>query len=221
LLQHGMLQERQLLWIPGSGVDLNAFNPSQHEQNTVLFPARLLTDKGIREFVEAARQLKAAGYSWQFVLAGEAGAANPAAVSEAQVSEWVAEGCVRWLGHVADMRPVYAEAAIVCLPSYREGMPKALLEAAAAGKPVVTTDAVGCREAIEPGVTGTLVPVADVPALVKALAELIQDAALRLRYGRAGRERAERIFGIGPVVSCHLALYQGHQPSNDSPANAQ
>lgn len=222
LLAAGLLRAEQLVLIPGSGVDLARY-ADIHESDAeaiVLLPARLLTDKGVCEFVEAARRLRAEGCGWRFVLAGAADAANPAAIASAQVRAWVAEGAVEWLGHCDDMPATFRHAGIVCLPSHREGMPKALLEAAAAGKPVVTCDAVGCREAVIPGETGLLVPVGDATALAAALRTLIDDAGLRTRFGRRARQWAAERFSVGSVVAQVLAIYDGRHVSRaDAPEN--
>ena len=220
LLQAGLLRAEQLVLIPGSGVDLAHYADIRESEAEaiVLLPARLLTDKGVREFVQAARLLKAEGCAWRFVLAGAADGANPAAIASAQVQEWVAEGLVEWWGHCPDMPATFRRAGIVCLPSYREGMPKALLEAAAAGKPVVTSDAIGCREAIIPGETGLLVPVADAEALAGALRTLIADAGMRARFGQCGRQWAHERFSIGSVVERVLAIYDGNHSSRPDTA---
>jgi glycosyltransferase involved in cell wall biosynthesis len=128
-------------------------------------------------------------------------------VPRAQLEELQANGVIEWLGHVADMPRLFNEVAIVCLPSYREGMPKALLEAAAAGCAVVTTDVPGCREAILPGVTGDLVPPRDVAALTAALTALMADRNRRESYGRAGRKLAATRFGVVSVVDRVMNLY--------------
>lgn len=209
LLQAKLLKASQLVLIPGSGVDLAQFadiQPSDAEA-MVLLPARLLTDKGVREFVQAAAILRTEGCTWRFVLAGAADGPNPAAISSAQVNAWVKEGIVEWWGHCPDMPATFRHAGIVCLPSYREGLPKALLEAAAAGKPVVTTDAIGCREAIIPGESGLLVPVADAEALADALRRLMADAELRARFGQRGRLLAAERFSEQQVVEQVMAIY--------------
>ena len=181
VIDSGLAQPQCMTLIPGSGVDLSLFDRSSPliKARMVLLPARMLMDKGVEEFVEAARQLKALAPEWRFVLAGAAGYENPSAIGVAQLQAWQTSGYVDWLGHVEDMTPLFLEAAIVCLPSYREGMPKALLEAAAAGCAVVTTDVTGCREAVEPGITGDLVPARDSDALAKALLALFNDEPRR------------------------------------------
>ena len=168
----------------------------------------MLKGKGVGEFVAAARKVKLMEPSWRFVLAGAAGYDNPSAILEGDLLAWQAEGVVEWLGHVEDMVPLYREAAIVCLPSYREGMPKALLEAAAAGCAVVTTDVTGCREAIAPGVTGDLVPVRDSDALAAVLLSLIKDDARRLSYGEKGCQRALDRFSVESVVQQTVGIYR-------------
>jgi glycosyltransferase involved in cell wall biosynthesis len=195
--------------IPGSGVDVVHY--SQVAKNpagsVVLLPARLVRDKGIVEFVDAARLLRDAHPGWRFVLAGTADNANPSAISPKVVEQWVVEGVVEWWGHVSDMRSAYEEAAVICLPSYREGMPKALLEAAACARPVVTTDVPGCREAIIDGQTGLLAAARNGEALANALSILIDDAELRHRYGQAGLELAKQRFSLSSVVETTLEIY--------------
>ena len=209
VIGNGLADAGRVTLIPGSGVVLSLFegcNPGR-KGRMILLPARMLKDKGIVEFVEASRHLKAAAPQWRFVLAGAAGYNNPSAIELAQLKAWQTEGCVEWLGHVDDMTPLFREAAIVCLPSYREGMPKALLEAAAAGCAVVTTDVTGCREAIEPGVTGDLVQARDSGSLAKALLSLIEDEQRQQSYGAKGQERAKAIFSVASVVSQTLNIY--------------
>ena len=210
VVEKGLAQPQCVTLIPGSGVNLSLFDGCSptNKSPAVLLPARMLKDKGIEEFVAAARQLKAELPGWRFVLAGAAGYNNPSAISMAQLQAWQAEGCIEWLGHVDDMTPLFRDAAIVCLPSYREGMPKALLEAAAAGCAVVTTDATGCREAIEPGVTGELVPVRDSDALAKVLLSLVKDGSRRQTYGVKGQERARAMFSVASVVSQTVQIYK-------------
>jgi glycosyltransferase involved in cell wall biosynthesis len=200
--------------IAGSGVDLARFHPAPEPPGTpvVVLPSRLLWDKGVGEFVAAARLLRARGVEARFVLAGDPDAANPASIPSAQITRWVEDGVVEHLGWVDDMPRVFAQAHIVCLPSYREGLPKALIEAAAAGRPIVTTEVPGCREVVEDGVHGLRVPPRDAPALAEALARLIADPALRARLGAAARVRAEAEFGLDAVVAQTLALYREARP---------
>lgn len=209
LQSQGLASADELVLIPGSGVELDRFTDTGEEErrDIVALPARLLRDKGVLEFVEAAKRLRDSGCAWRFVLVGTADYRNPTSIPAAEVERWVTDGCIEWWGHRSDMEAVFAQAKIVCLPSYREGMPKALLEAAAAGCAVVTTDVVGCREAIEPGVTGDLVPARDAAALVATLHALMGDESRIQRYGKAGRALAVRRFGEEAVVARTLRLY--------------
>ncbi|MEQ1579253.1 MAG: glycosyltransferase family 4 protein [Steroidobacteraceae bacterium] len=210
IVASGLATADKIVLIPGSGVRLTDFvaMPIHVKQQTVLFPARMLRDKGVDEFVRAARELKKIVPEWRFVLAGAADYQNPSSVTPEQIGRWQAEGVVEWLGHVEKVDALYAEASIVCLPSYREGMPKVLLEAAAAGCAVVTTDSIGCRDAIRPGVTGDLVPISDSQALADCLLRLINDKARRERYGQAGRQLAIDRFGVESVVEKTLGIYR-------------
>jgi glycosyltransferase involved in cell wall biosynthesis len=210
LIKSGNICKEKVTLIPGSGIKLQDYTEANIEakKNLILFPARMLLDKGVVECIDAARRLKQVVPEWQFVLAGTADHANPSCVSPKQMQAWHAEGIINWLGYVSDMLPLYAEASIVCLPSYREGMPKALLEAAAAGCAVVTTDTVGCREAIIPRKTGDLVPIRDSDALYHSLLALVKDKERRVDYARAGRALAIKKFGIDAVVEKTLTVYQ-------------
>jgi glycosyltransferase involved in cell wall biosynthesis len=196
--------------IAGAGVDLQRFRPQREALGVplVLMCARLLWDKGVGEFVAAARLLKERGIDARFLLAGEPDQANPSAIPRNQIGEWVAAGVVEYLGWVQDMPGLLARCSIFCLPSYYgEGIPKALLEAAAAGRAIVTTDMPGCREAVHAGDNGLLVPPRDVSALADALARLIADPQLRRQMGARGRLRAEQEFGAERIIAETLALY--------------
>lgn len=199
---------RNPVLIPGSGVDLDAFAPSPEPDGVpvVALPARMLRDKGVVEFVEAARRLKRAGIAARFALVGAPDEANPACIPESQLRAWHAEGAVEWWGWRDDMAAVFRESMVVCLPSWREGLPKALIEAAAAARPIVTCDVPGCRDVVADGENGLLVPPRDPQALAVALGKLVQDARLRRAMGEAGRRRAER-FSTGRVVEQTLRLY--------------
>jgi glycosyltransferase involved in cell wall biosynthesis len=175
----------------------------------VVLASRMLWDKGVGEFVGAARLLQGQGNPARFVLVGKPDPGNPASVSEEQLRDWQQEGCIEWWGYRADMPKVLAATHIACLPSYyREGLPKFLIEAAAAGLPLVTTDATGCREAVEPGRNGLLVPPRDIPALAQALTRLLADGELRRRFGARSREIAEQRFDATRIHAATLAVYQ-------------
>lgn len=211
LIAAGATTEDRTILLRGSGVDLSRFVPTplpDDEEPIVLLPARMLWDKGVGELVEAARTLRREGVRARFVLAGGTSASNPAAVPENVLRAWQAEGVVEWWGHNADMPKTLARATLVALPSfYREGLPLALAEAAAAGRPVVTTDMPGCRDAIVAGETGWLVPPRDVPALVRTLRRALADKEELRRRGAAGVILAQEDFDKRKIVAQHLAAY--------------
>lgn len=203
----------QVRLIPGSGVDLRRFVPSIRPREpgsamTVLLASRLLWDKGLAEFVEAIRLLRAQGRDITFLLAGTPDSGNPAVVPKEAVDAWVSEGLLEWLGHVDDMPRLLASVDVVVLPSYREGLPKTLIEAAACALPLVTTDVPGCREVVSDGVDGLLVPVRDALALANAIARFQDDPVLAQRLGEAAREKAIAVFDERVVCDATLAVYR-------------
>ncbi len=211
LVSLGALNAKEGVLIRGSGVDLEQFRPRAEPDGAVMviLAARMLWEKGVREFVAAAERLRNEGVKARFVLVGDADAENHSAIPTRQLEAWKASGAVEWWGKRSDMPDVLARCHVVCLPSYYgEGVPKVLLEAAAAGKPIVTTDMPGCREVVRDGDNGLLVPPQDVEALVEALRCLLTDSALRKRMGRRGREIAEAEFGVARVVRETLAVYR-------------
>lgn len=197
--------------IPGSGVDCISFSPDftrgSRSRFRVLLAARLLWDKGLDEYVSAARELTAQGRNFEFLLAGSTDPGNPAAVSEETVQAWANEGLLNWLGHVDDMPGLFRSVDAVVLPSYREGLPKGLIEAGASGLPLVTTDVPGCREVVTDGVDGLLVPARDFKALAAAIARLHDTPALAARLGIAAREKALRKFDERIVIERTLSVY--------------
>jgi glycosyltransferase involved in cell wall biosynthesis len=152
--------------------------------------------------------LRQRGVNAVFRVAGAPDPENRASVGNEDLRNWSESGCVEFLGHSSDMAQVLAGAHMVVLPSYREGLPKVLAEAAACGRPVITTDVPGCRDAIVPGVTGLLVPPQDSKALSVAIERLIADPGMRLAMGAAARRFAEREYAIGHIVEQHLSLYR-------------
>jgi glycosyltransferase involved in cell wall biosynthesis len=201
---------RQIILIPGSGVDLNEYRmrPEPVSNPMVLFAARLLRDKGVVEFCEAARILSSLGIEARFCVVGEVDPDNPSSLSHEDSERLVLEYGVELLGYRSDMADTLSQANIVVLPSYREGLPKVLVEAAACGRAVITTDVPGCRDAIVPGETGLLVPVKNSQDLALAIHDLISDPQKRYRLGMAGRRLAEQKFDIHLIVQSHLMLYQ-------------
>ena len=209
-IQAGIARESQTVLIAGSGVELAAYpvtpEPDRGPIRIVLL-ARMLLDKGVREFAAAALLLRQAGLPVECLLAGRLDPANPAALSASDMERLQATGAVQWLGHVADVPKLLAGCHVVCLPSYREGLPKALIEACAAGRPIVTTTVPGCRDVVREGVNGLLVPARDAQALYAALARLVTDASLRASMGVHGREIARREYALDTVIERNLQLY--------------
>lgn len=211
LLKAGVALPEQITLIRGSGVDTAHFTPVPEPDAAVplvVLPARMLWDKGVGEFVVAAHMLRDEGLAARFMLAGERDPDNPAAIPAAQLETWRAAGIVEWHGRQEDMARLLAQSHIVCLPSYREGLPKALLEAAASGRAIVATDVPGCREAVRHGINGLLVPARDAAALADALRRLLTDATLRREFGQRGREMAEKEFSVEKITAETLALYR-------------
>ncbi len=199
--------------IKGSGVDLNKFPFSELPDGNpikIVFPARMLRDKGLVEFVQAAKSLE---HEWKgkvlFQLAGMVDKENPTNIQVSALKSWEIPGYLEWLGHVDDMPSLYKEAEIVVLPSYREGLPKSLIEAMAVGRAIITTDTVGCREVVAPGVNGLLVPIMDHQALALAIQELLISREERERMGKESRRLAEEEFSLENVILKHLELYAG------------
>lgn len=205
-----LVRPQQAILVKGSGVDLKRFVPTKQPKGApvALLASRLLRDKGVYEFVDAARALQNNGVKARFVLAGDVDPGNPASLSAETVGGWDQERVVEWWGPQEDMPAVFAQTHIVCLPSYREGLPKVLIEAAACGRPIVATDVPGCREIVRHNDNGLLVPRNDSAALANAVRRLIMDPALRERMGRRGREIAAQEFGLERVVAETLAVYR-------------
>ncbi len=195
--------------VRSAGVDIETYRPQAEPPGAplIVFAGRMLWDKGIRELVEASRLLRQQGVSARIALVGRPDPGNPASIPEEQLQAWHAEGMVEYWGWRSDMESVLAEAHIFCLPSYREGLPTTIIEAAACGRPVVATDVPGCRHAVRHGETGLLVPVRDAPALAAALKTLITDPDLRRRMGAAGRKMVEAEFSTTRVNEETLRIY--------------
>lgn len=201
--------------IRGSGVDLAQYNPGNNAEADpplILMPTRLVRDKGVAVFIEAARILKSRGVKARFQIAGGIDAHNPNAFSESEIRALISDGAAEWLGRVSDMAALYAGASLIVYPSYyREGIPKVLLEACAMGKAIITTDHPGCREAAAHNENGLLVPVKNAAATTEAIEILLNDPDLRRRMGAKSRERAEREFDVQIIVRETLAVYKTAQ----------
>ncbi|GGN38547.1 MULTISPECIES: glycosyltransferase family 4 protein [Marinomonas] len=209
LVNWGVLQFKKSRMIRGAGADLSVYPylPEPDGLPIISFAARLLKDKGVMEFVEASRLLKARGTKARFWLIGDPDPGNSNTVTQDQLDQWQAAGLVECLGYRTDIADLFSQSNIVSLPSYYgEGLPKVLIEAAACGRAVVTTDHPGCRDAIEPD-TGVLVSIKDSVALADAIESLINNPDLRKSMGLAGRKLAEAEFSIETVVNRHLEIY--------------
>lgn len=209
LIDINAISSGQVVMIRGSGVDLGSFPfwPEPEGVPVVMLMARLLIDKGVVEFVEAARILKHQGVKCRFVLVGSTDE-NPKSVSSSLLNIWINEGVVEYWGFSHNPAEIYCQANVAVLPSYREGLPKSLIEAAACGRAVITTDVPGCRDAITPGVTGILVPAKDAKSLAAAVSTLCENDQLRKQLGAAGRKLAEEEFDIKSVINVHLSIYE-------------
>jgi glycosyltransferase involved in cell wall biosynthesis len=196
--------------IAGSGVDTIRLRPLAEPDGpvTVGFVGRLLRDKGIHTLLAAHRLLRERGSTVRMLIAGEPDSANPASVALEEARVWNSESGVRWLGHVADISDVWAQAHIAVLPSYGEGLPLSLLEAAACGRPMIATDVAGCREIAVRDKTGLLVPVDDARALAMAIEKLAESPGLRASYGAAARERVETRFASRIIGEQTVAMYR-------------
>ncbi len=209
LVHSGMVDASRVTMIRGSGVDVGRFAYSEPPEGEIVVTmvARMLWSKGVAEMVQAARLLRARNVPVRVVLVGEPDHENPEAVPPEILHAWSREGIVEWRGHGTDMPGILQATHIAVLPTYREGLPMTLLEAAASGRPIVATDVPGCREIVRQGENGMLVPAKDAAALASAIAALAADASTRARMGRRSRELA-LAFAEGVVVEQTLALYR-------------
>lgn len=215
LRRRRVVDPARIVIIRGAGVDLAHFTPTPEPEGTplVVLPARLIWDKGIAEFVEAARLVRKRGIPARFVLVGGTHATNPRSVPIETLRRWEADGALEWWGYRNDMAAVLASSHIVCLPSsYGEGVPKVLLEAAAAGRPIIASDVPGCRQVVTEGQNGLLVPMHDPKALADAVAKLAVAPELRRAMGASGRQRAEDAFDELAVARETMAVYSSLVP---------
>jgi len=211
LVRTSLLPASHIHLIRGSGVDVAHFAPSPEPPSPparVVFAGRLLWSKGVRELVDAARELKIRRVPVDVLLVGGPDPENPECIPDSFLETWVREGWVRYVGWSDDMASVWRSAHIAVLPSYREGLPKALLEAAACARPIIATDVPGCREIARAGINALLVPPRDAQALAAAIEKLAQDASLRARLGAAGRELVVNEYAESIVVRETLDLYR-------------
>ena len=211
LLEGLGVSEPNVVQISGSGIDHRSYVPCAEAAGPIVVAmvSRMLWDKGVGELVESARELRARGVEVTVRLCGGAGDDNPASIDEATLREWERSGLVEWVGFQEDIQAVWRSAHIAVLPSYREGLPRALLEAAACGRPMIATDVPGCREIVRHEETGLLVPARDPHALAEAIERLVRDEAARVRFGRTAREMVEEQFSEAVVLEQHVILYRG------------
>lgn len=207
----GLIEGGRIHLIKSSGVDTDRFTPIARERGQrfrVLLASRLLWEKGIQEYVGAARALRVRAEELEFLLAGSSDPGNPSAVPEEDIAQWSKEGLLKVLGYVEDMDALMRTADLVVLPSYREGVPRGLIEAAAMGLPIVTTDAPGCREIVDNGVNGFLVPVKDEQTLAGKIEYLLDNPEVCLHFGAAGRQKVLEEFDEEIVFQKTYAVYQ-------------
>lgn len=205
------VKPEQTILIRGSGVDLSAFQafPENLEGAPVVtFAARLLFDKGLTEYVDAIKLLNRRGVIANYQIVGDLDPGNATSATLKDIEKWASVSNLNILGYQKDMAAVFKDSNIVVLPSYREGLPKVLIEAAACGRAIVTTDVPGCRDAIQVNETGLLVPVKNSNELANAIERLVTDSTFRVNMGIAGRQLAEQAFSINQVIDQHLSVYQ-------------
>jgi len=210
LIEDGFVRQGEISLIRGAGVDLNAFpfHPENAGPVVVTLVSRLLRDKGVVEFIGAASFLFTRYPDVVFQIVGEPDPGNPSTIQMNEIDLWRSLPNVKFLGRRNDIASILRDSHVVCLPSYREGLPKALLEALSSGRPIVTTDVPGCREVCNDGTNGLLVPARDITALSSAIEKLVLNPELRQAMGRAGRLRAETEFSNEIVCSQTLDLYR-------------
>lgn len=202
----------QVRLVPGSGIDLDRFRPEPSDYSAgrrFLFIGRLLGDKGVREFVEAARVLRLDHPDWKFQLLGPIDEGNRSGIAQSELERWMDEGTVEYLGRVDDVRPHIAASTAVVLPSYREGLPRSLLEGAAMARPLIATDVPGNRRIVQHGTNGLLCKVRNPASLAQAMMSIgLMDADRREAMGRAGRDLAAHQFGEKQVIEAYLGAMQ-------------
>jgi glycosyltransferase involved in cell wall biosynthesis len=211
-----MVSAEKVQLLDGIGVELDHYQvakPVLHPVSFILV-GRLLREKGIYDYIEAARRVKTLHPEVRFLLIGSVDD-NPGSLAESEVHSWVAEGLIEWPGQVTDVRPWIAQASVFVLPSYREGLPRSTQEAMAIGRPVITTNASGCRETVEPGVNGFLVPVRCPDALMRAMLAFVENPELIASMGIASRRIAEKKFNVDKI-NAKILSSMGLEMSQDA-----
>jgi glycosyltransferase involved in cell wall biosynthesis len=210
IVDNGWFDPRRVVLIRGSGVDTSRFAPAPEPDGvfTVTLAGRLVRSKGVFELAEASRRLAARGVKLAVRLVGEPDPENPETVDEVTLRRWMSQGLVEWSGWVDDMPAVWRSTHVAVLPSYREGLPRTLLEAASCGRALVAADVPGCREIVRHEENGLLVPVRDPAALADAIERLAASPELRRQMGARSRERVERFYSDDVVISDTFATYR-------------
>ena len=214
LIRLGITDGERARLIRGSGVDINRFKPSAdsagrfHDPLQVLFPSRPIREKGTAELLQACRSLWADGVDLELLVAGALDSGNRSALTPAELAELRANHRIRCLGHIEDMQLVYAASDIVVLPSWREGLSRALIEAAAMERPIITTDVPGCHDVVEQGISGLLVPQRDARSLMLAIRLLLENPNLAKRFGKAARQKVVAEFQVSLVNESTLLQYE-------------
>ncbi len=205
------LSKNEKVKIKGSGADLGVYKYCKEPNSDsikIVMACRLLREKGVYEYIEAAKIVHSKLDNVEFLLAGTPDEENPNSISQAELDEWDNNGVIKSLGHCNNISEVFSESHIITMPSYYgEGVPKVLIEATACGRPIVTTDNPGCRDSVIPDVSGKLVPIKDSLSLAEALITLIENPTLRVSMGEKAREYAEREFDVKSVVQEHMEIY--------------
>jgi glycosyltransferase involved in cell wall biosynthesis len=212
IVQRGIVAKERSAIIPGTGVDLSRFPSRTYRESgetiDILMASRLLTDKGVNEYFEAAQTIRASWPNVKFLLAGASDPGNPASVNNKQLEAWNSLNLVELLGHRSDMDRLLAHADIAVLPSYHEGVPLFLIEAAAAGLPIVASDIPGCRMVVTPGENGYLVPIKDSKSLASAIEKLLKNKSQRVQMGNQSREIAQAKFSIEKINERYVSFYR-------------
>ncbi len=211
IIEKHLADRHAIKLIKGAGVKVENYTDKPHDfkdDPLIILPSRLLKDKGIYEFMLAARTFKSRGKKARFALVGTPDLSNPNSVSLKEIQQWVDQGVLEYWGWRKDMPDVLAQSSLVCLPTfYGEGLPKSLLEAAASCRPIITTDIAGCREIVRPGVNGWLIKPKSAKALVSALEEALDNPELCKKYGLSGRKIAQEEFTIERVINETMQIY--------------
>ena len=205
------LLDSEMILIPGSGVDINKYKYTKLPKTDpiILMASRLLITKGVREFVQAAQILKKKGIKVNFQLVGEPDVSNPTAITKRELDDWVSNGYIDYLGYRNDIHKIIPKSHIVVLPSYYpEGLPKILCEASACGRPIITTNEPGCKDAVKDGITGLLIKSRDSVDLAEAIEKLIKNREMLNNMCLEGRKNAEKFFDIKKIVDKHLNTYK-------------